>query len=255
MVLDASDDKELFRQLALLSNEVKQIQKTLQTLDSHESRLRGALDELALEKDIVIEQTNRLEAIVKESATAAVEDAERARELEQMFETEQAALQNRVEDLEKTIRTKEAAVKDLQEEFSAKLEDLNGQVREKENLLQIRSVMVTDLKTASESLSRLISGLASAGESANEQQDSPPLETKEMIREIEERASMEIERLKSDIRQKELALAAKAVELDITKQKMGARIEELEKALGTKKKRKSPRIVSMIADMGVRRFI
>lgn len=258
MISDASNDKELFRHLGLLSNEVIQVQKTLHTLDSHESRLRGALDELALEKDILIEQANRLETIVKQAATSAVDDAERESERQQLLESEQAALQTRLGEMEETLRTKEAAVKDLQEEFSAKLEDLNAQVREKESLLQIRNVMVTDLKTASDSLSRLISGLSSAGESLeklpDESQHNPTSEAKEVIKEIEERTSKEIERLRSDIRDKELALAAKSVELDMTRQKMGARIEALEKALDTKKKGKSPRIVSFIADMGGKRF-
>ena len=76
-----------------------------------------------------------------------------------------------------------------------------------------------------------------------------------MLKEIEERTSMEIERLRNDIREKELALAAKSVELEMTKQNMGDRIEELEKALDAKRKRKSPRLVSLLADMGGKRFM
>ena len=156
MGLDVSNEKELFRFLGLLSNEVVQIQKTLHTVDSHEARLRAALDELGLEKDILIEQTDRLETIVKQTATSALEDAEREREQQQNHESEKAVLQTHLEEMEEMLQRNEATVKDLQEQFTSKIEDLNGQIREKENRLQIRDTVLTDLKTASQSLNRLI---------------------------------------------------------------------------------------------------
>ena len=259
MASDLLDDKELFRNLMLLSNEVIQIQKSLHTIDSHESRLRAALDELGLEKEILMEQTSRFETIVKQAATSALQDAELERERQQSFESEKSALTIQINEMEKTLQTKEAIVEDLREEFTAKIVDLNGQIREKDSLLQIREIALTDLKAAAESLNRLVSGLSSSGESPllllDESQNNPTDETTDMINEFEDRTSLEIERLKADSREKDWALAAKSVEMESTKQTMSSRIAELETALDAKRKRKSPRLVSLLADMGGKRFM
>lgn len=255
---EGSDDKELFRHLGLLSNEVIQIQKTLHTIDLQESRLRSALDELALEKEILIEQGSRLEAIVKQAATSAVDDAEREREREQSMESEKSDLQARIKEMGETLRTKEAAVRELEEEFTAKMADLNGQIREKDSLLQIRDIVLTDLKAAADSLNRLVGGLSSSGDSSllllDQPQDNPPSAATGAIKELEERTAMEIARLRSELREKDAVLAAKSVELEMNKQAMGGKIEELEKALDSKSKRKSPRLVSLLSDMGGKKF-
>ena len=258
MISDVASDKELFRNLMLLSNEVKQIQKSLRTIDSHESRLRAALDELALEKEILSEQANRFEAIITQAATSALQDAEWERERQQSLENEKSALTIQIKEMEQTLQSKETAVTELQEEFIAGMEDLKGQIREKDRLLQIREIALTDLKAATETLNRLVSGLSSSGETPmlllDESQDNPTEDTTDMIKEFEDRTSFNIERLKSDSREKDFTLSAKSVEIESTKQTMSGG-DDLEKALDAKRKRKSPRLVSLLADMGGKRFM
>jgi hypothetical protein len=258
MISDVASDKELFRNLMLLSNEVKQIQKSLRTIDSHESRLRAALDELALEKEILSEQANRFEAIITQAATSALQDAEWERERQQSLESEKSALTIQIKEMEQTLQSKETAVTELQEEFIAGMEDLKGQIREKDRLLQIREIALTDLKAAAESLNRLVSGLSSSGATPmlllDESQDNPTEDTTDMIKEFEDRTSFDIERLKSDSREKDFTLSAKSVEIESTKQTMSGG-DDLEKALDAKRKRKSPRLVSLLADMGGKRFM
>ncbi len=258
MISDVASDKELFRNLMLLSNEVKQIQKSLRTIDSHESRLRAALDELALEKEILSEQANRFEAIITQAATSALQDAEWERERQQSLESEKSALTIQIMEMEQTLQSKETAVTELQEEFIAGMEDLKGQIREKDRLLQIREIALTDLKAAAESLNRLVSGLSSSGATPmlllDESQDNPTEDTTDMIKEFEDRTSFDIERLKSDSREKDFTLSAKSVEIESTKQTMSGG-DDLEKALDAKRKRKSPRLVSLLADMGGKRFM
>jgi hypothetical protein len=258
MISDVASDKELFRNLMLLSNEVKQIQKSLRTIDSHESRLRAALDELALEKEILSEQANRFEAIITQAATSALQDAEWERERQQSLESEKSALTIQIKEMEQTLQSKETAVTELQEEFIAGMEDLKGQIREKDRLLQIREIALTDLKAAAESLNRLVSGLSSSGATPmlllDESQDNPTEDTTDMIKEFEDRTSFNIERLKSDSREKDFTLSAKSVEIESTKQTMSGG-DDLEKALDAKRKRKSPRLVSLLADMGGKRFM
>jgi hypothetical protein len=255
---ELSNDKELFRFIGLISNEVIQVQKTLHTIDTQESRLRAALDELALDKEILIEQMGRLETMVKQAATSAVEDAERERERQQSQEREQSALRSQITEMEGRLQAKEAAVRDLQEEFTAKIDDLSGQIREKESQLQIRDVVLTDLKTAAGSLNRLVGSLSSSDPASvvllDEPQEDPVRESAAII-EIEERMSAEIERLKNAVREKEAMVAAKSLEVEMTKQAMGSRIEDLEKTLDANKRRKnSQRLVSLLSDVGGKRF-
>ena len=258
MISDVASDKELFRNLMLLSNEVKQIQKSLRTIDSHESRLRAALDELALEKEILSEQANRFEAIITQAATSALQDAEWERERQQSLESEKSALTIQIKEMEQTLQSKETAVTELQEEFIAGMEDLKGQIREKDRMLQIREIALTDLKAAAESLNRLVSGLSSSGATPmlllDESQDNPTEDTTDMIKEFEDRTSFNIERLKSDSREKDFTLSAKSVEIESTRQTISGG-DELEKALDAKRKRKSPRLASLLADMGGKRFM
>lgn len=256
---EVSSEKELFRNIGLLSNEVIQIQKTLHTIDSETSRLSAALDELNLEREILLEQTTRLETIVKQAATSALQDAELESERRQSLESENSDLQAKIIEMEQALQTKETAIKDQGEEFTAKLEELNGRIKEKDGLLQMRDIASTDLRTAAASLNRLLRGLSSNCDAPvlllDEPQDNPKDDATDMINEIDQRASKEIERLKNDVREKELALAAKSEENEKFKQTMGGRLEELEKALDSKRNKKSPRLVSLLADMGGKRFI
>ncbi|MGH7796995.1 MAG: hypothetical protein ACREQ2_19185 [Candidatus Binatia bacterium] len=258
MVSDVSNDKELFRYIGRLSNEVIQIQKTLQTIGSHEARVRAALDELVLEKEILIEQTDRLETIVKQTATSAVVDAELERERQETMESEKISLQTQIMEMEESLRSKAARVTELEEQFTAKIEDLNGQIREKDSLLEVRDIAMKDLKAAADSLNRLVSGLSSnAGSRAllpDEPQDDPRGETMDAITEIEAHTSMEIENLQVDIHEKEWALAAKSLESEIAKT-MGGTLDEAETSLGAKKKRKPLRLASLLSDMGGKRFL
>jgi hypothetical protein len=252
MVSDSANEKELFRYLGLLSNEVIQIQKTLETIASQEARVRAALDELALEKEILVEQTDRLETIVKQTATSAVVDAELERERHQTMESEKNALQTQLLEMEESLRSREARAIELEEQFTAKIADLQGQIREKNSLLALREVAMLDLKAAADSLSRLVSGLSSAGGSsapiAEEPQDVGE-DTVDAIGESEESDSAEFDNLQVDVQEKEWALAAKSLQMEMAKQTMGDKAEEL-KSLDAKRKRKPLRLVNILSDMG-----
>jgi chromosome segregation ATPase len=259
MGTDGVKEKELFRNIGFLSNEVIQIQKTLHSIDSEQSKLKAAFDELTLAREILVEQTGHLETIVKQAANSALQDAESESEYRQKLESENSALQTQIKESEQTLQTKEALVKELHEEFASKIEELNGQIREKESLLQMRDIALADLKTATESLNRLFSGVSSSGEGPiellDEAQDNLKDDASDMIKEIEQRTSTEIERLKNELKEKILALEVKSLENQKIKETMGGKIDELEKILDSKRNKKSPRLVSMLADMGGKRFI
>ena len=258
MSTDGAKEKELFRNIGLLSNEVIQIQKTLRSIDSEQSKLKAAFDELTLAREILVEQTDHLETIVKQAANSALQDAESESEYRQKLESENSALQTQIRESDQRSQAQEALVKELREESAAKIEELNGQIREKESLLQMRDIALADLKTATESLNRLFSGVSSSKgpiELLDEAQDNLKDDASEMIKEIEQRTSTEIERLKNELKEKTLALEVKSLENQKIKETMGGKIDELEKILDSKRNKKSPRLVSMLADMGGKRFI
>jgi hypothetical protein len=256
MISGASKEKELFRYLGLLSNEVIQIQKTLQTVASHEARVRAALDELALEKEVLVEQTDRLETLVKQTATSAIVDAELEQERQQGMEREKAALQTQIMEMEESLEAEEARVRELQEQFDTQVQDLAGQIQEKDRLLEVRDIAMKDLKAAADSLNRLMSGLSSNGGSRPMLHEAPQDDRQiGAADETDERESMEIEDLDVDLQEKEWALGAKALELEMNKQIRGGRMEESETPADDKRKKKPLRLVSLLSDMGGKRFL
>jgi hypothetical protein len=253
MISGVSNEKELFRYLGLLSNEVIQIQKTLETIGSHEARVRTALDELALEKEILTEQTDRLETIVKQTATSAVVDAELEHEHRETMESEKIALQTQLMEMEESLRSQQARASEMEEQLTAKIEELNRQITEKNNLLAVRDIAMKDLKAAADSLNRLVSGLSSDAGSRALQSGEPPDvlkdESADGAMDIEEHTS---ENLQVDMQEKEWALAAKSLEAEMTKQAVGGRADE---ALENARKRKPLRLVNLLSDMGGKKFL
>lgn len=260
MESDLAIEKELFRHIGLLSNEVIQVQKTLQSINSQESRLRAALDELTLDKEILLEQMGRLETMVRQCAAAAVEEDEREQEHLENLEGEKNDLRKRLTEMEESLQLRELRLRDLENEMAARVEEFTAQLSAKESQIQIRDTVVADLKAATNSLNRLVDSLSSAGaRSTDSGEEVPALErapdTTAALKDVEDRMSMEIERLKNVIREKDAMLSARSLEVEMTKQSLGSRIEDLENSLDTqKRKKKSPRIVSMLSDIGGKRL-
>jgi hypothetical protein len=259
MVASVSKEKELFRYLGLLSNEVIQVQKTLQTIGSHEARVRTALDELALEKEILVEQTDRLETLVKQTATSAIVDAELEHERQEGMESEKVALQTQIMEMEESLQSEEAKVRELEEQFNAQLQDLTGQIQEKDRLLEVRDIAMKDLKVAADSLNRLLTGLSSNGDSRpvvhEEPQDDSQVNAADAIEETDEQEPAEIEDMEIDLQEKEWALGVKSLELEMNKQSRAGRVEESGTSVDAKSKKKPLRLVSLLSDMGGKRFL
>ena len=116
-----------------------------------------------------------------------------------------------------------------------------------------------DLKNAADSLNRLVSGLSTNGATPaarpDEPQDDPKGEIIGATMGIEEPRSLESENLRRDVQEKQWELAAKSLKMAMSQQTLGGRIEEPETSHEAKRKKKSLRLVSLLADMGGKRFL
>jgi hypothetical protein len=162
-------------------------------------------------------------------------------------------------EMEESLQSEEAKVRELEEQFNAQLQDLTGQIQEKDRLLEVRDIAMKDLKVAADSLNRLLTGLSSNGDSRpvdhEEPQDDPQAEAADAIEETDEREAAEIENMEVDLQEKEWALGVKSLELEMNKQSRAGRVEESGTSVDAKSKKKPLRLVSLLSDMGGKRFL
>lgn len=252
-----SQDKELFRHISLLTNEIIQTQQPLQRLDSLESQMRGALDDLLSEKKRLREQINRMESIAKDAASSAIEDAEQEDQARQDMEKQKNILGDQIRQLEQGLQSKEATLAERQQHFSDRINDLTEQLKQKENLLQFRSNMLKELNTTIDSMNRIATGLASLQESGVIMLDDPQVTqatpARDEIKQIEERMSAEIEKLKRELCDRELAIALKSQEIEWINENASAKIQDLQRGMESKNKKRSP--VAFLTELGPKRFL
>lgn len=252
-----SQDKELFRHISLLANEIIQTQQPLQRLDSLESQMRGALDDLLSEKKRLREQINRMESIAKDAASSAIEDAEQENQARQDMEKQKNILGDQIRQLEQGLQSKEATLAEQEQHFSDRINDLTEQLKQKENLLQFRSNMLKELNTTIDSMNRIATGLASLQESGVIMLDDPQVTqatpARDEIKQTEERMSAEIEKLKRELCDRELAIALKSQEIEWINENASAKIQDLQRGMESKNKKRSP--VAFLTELGPKRFL
>lgn len=253
-------EKDTYRHLGLISNEVINLEKGFQDVASREKQIREMLDGLVASEQKLLQRVGRLDAMVKEAAESAVQEAEREREVKEKLEEERATFEVQLTEKDQALEAKESIVQELQKELTVKADDLEKQVLEKTNLLQIRDAVLRDLESARNALNLLSEGLTSL--SAEErvimlrhedsaESDQPAADSAEQqVPEVQERMSEEIESLRAEIREKNISLGAREMEIEMLKQKMGGRIEELEDLLRENRKKKPARLAAFLSEIG-----
>jgi hypothetical protein len=123
----------------------------------------------------------------------------------------------------------------------------------------VRDIAMKDLKVAADSLNRLLTGLSSNGDSRpvvhEEPQDDSQVNAADAIEETDEQEPAEIEDMEIDLQEKEWALGVKSLELEMNKQSRAGRVEESGTSVDAKSKKKPLRLVSLLSDMGGKRFL
>lgn len=256
----AAKEKDTYRHLGLISNEVINLEKGFQDMAAREKQIREMLDGLGASEQKLLGRIGRLDAMVKEAAESAVQEAEREREVKERLEEERATFEFQLREKDEALEAKESLVQEFQKELAAKSENLERQMLEKTNLLQIRDAALKDLKSATNALNLLSEGLTSLSteegvimlrheESAESNQTVADC-AEQQAEETQDRMSAEIESLRAEMREKNISLGAREMEIEMLKQKMGGRIEELEDLLRENRKKKPARLAAFLSEIG-----
>jgi chromosome segregation ATPase len=239
-------DKELYTHLGLLSDEVHRIKELLGRVATRESEAKGILEELKPAKQTLAERIGHVESMIKQAAATAVSEADVEKGLIERLEQERTELVSRLKEKEAILRIREAAITELEGELNSKNEDLEKETGQKTKLLEMRDAMLANLASTTTALNLFAENLKSFDGAAIIFLDEP-----EQSDEDGKDARPEIEKLRMDLREKDVMLEAKEVEIASLKHTLDARIEELE-SLSNKRtaKKGSARLVSYFADLG-----
>ena len=102
--------------------------------------------DIASQADQLLELINELKSITDRACDAAVRGSECAELIEESKGTEVANLQIRLKEKEEALAARDAALRERDEKSSAKIQDLEIQLRERQTRLEVREIEVEDLK-------------------------------------------------------------------------------------------------------------
>ena len=122
------------------------------------SILNDAVEEL---EKFVTSRIGKLKVAVKERAALVASEAQHAEQVIDGLKTNIAALEAKLRETEEAVRDKDATIKSLEQDNSAKIHELENQLKTKEKLLTNRSREVIDLKAQLEHLRNGIKEMSS----------------------------------------------------------------------------------------------
>jgi len=128
------------------------------TKGNNASMLNDAVEEL---EKFVAYRIGQLKAAVRESAAVLAGEAQHAEQVIDGLKTNIAALEAKLRETEEAVRDKDATIKSLEQDNSAKIHELENQLKTKEKLLTNRSREVIDLKAQLEHLRNGIKEMSS----------------------------------------------------------------------------------------------
>jgi chromosome segregation ATPase len=113
-------------------------------------RVKGPLsfnDEMEELERILLDRLGRLKAAVKEGEAVVAEETQRAEQLIASLRVNIAALEAKLRETEDTVRREESARQKIEETLTAKIHDLQNDIKKKEQVLESRGNEVNDLKS------------------------------------------------------------------------------------------------------------
>ena len=197
------------------------------------ARLKGgaasSLDkEIEQLETIVAERLGRLRAALKEGEAAVASESQHAEQVIEGLRTEIAAQEAQLT----AARAKEDANQKLQQTLNAKIQDLQNQVKKKEDAVESHGKEVTELKSKIDALGKQITQLESAIQQAKAETAS---ETKR-AHQVAESSNAKIAALEAQVRDKDAVVRAKDASLKSLEQKLNAKIQALESLVNNKEK-------------------
>jgi DNA repair exonuclease SbcCD ATPase subunit len=266
MSSDLVNESKLCDQLGLITNEVFKIKDVLQKIADRQSDLKTALDGIDHIRQDLVGRVTKVESLTKDAVELAVADSLQEEEIKQSLEEEKAKLQAQLEEKGNALHASEITIKELEENLTSKIHELEERIREKARLLEIRDAVLNDLKSTAGALTALSDDLESLkeenlialegstengngdGNGADEADSANP--AKKEPGDYDRQMAAEIHRLREDLREKDILLGAKEMNLEMVKQTMGTKIADLEKLAKNGEKKKAKRFVTFLADVG-----
>ncbi len=150
-------------------------------------------------KKTLLSNFERMEAILLEAKSIASREAQQYEELRQMGEARVVLLEAQLQEKEESLQSKESAIKQLQENFTAKIQELEHQLTEKEDLsklLEKNNAEIGSLRSETEARVVLLE--------AQLQEKEESLRSKESaIRQLQENFTAKIQELEHRLTEKE----------------------------------------------------
>ncbi|MFQ5684888.1 MAG: hypothetical protein ACE5HC_16670 [Candidatus Binatia bacterium] len=156
------------------------VENTKKTSPCTDEQLEEQLKVLRSEMHLFITEA---EGIANETLAAAADEAQQAEQFIESLKTEMAALEVQIRNKEEALKMKDATIKGLEETLTAKIHELEDELKEKEQLLISRGAQI-------EEKDLLIK--------ANADQNKG----------FREHLSTEVEKLRSELKEKQIRLAA-----------------------------------------------
>jgi len=177
--------------------------------------------DIASQTDQLLELINELKSITDRACDAAVRESECAERIEESKGNEVANLQVRLKEKEEALAARDAALRERDEKSSAKIQDLEMQLRDRKTRLEVREIEVEDLKT---NLRDMTTRLHGAESQAREASGRLGAEITELARQLKE-TQTELEAKDHQLRDADGDLKAKNQDLEVRLQDLESQLQ------------------------------
>jgi septal ring factor EnvC (AmiA/AmiB activator) len=157
--------ENLREDIAMLETRLKDAEETARNKESEsqkmEESLTAKIDDLKSNVDVLVRQVTKLEIAIKQAKAEAATEANRTVQLTESSNTKIGALEAQIRDINEIIRGKESTIKRLEQNLTARIQDFENQLRNKEKLLGGRDAEINDLKSKLQVLTGKIKEMSS----------------------------------------------------------------------------------------------
>ncbi|MEK7230164.1 MAG: hypothetical protein AAB154_08970 [Candidatus Binatota bacterium] len=214
-------------------------------------------EEVAEIRQILMTRVSQLKSFIQEAEDSAATEAQRIEEIRKGFEATVAALESKIEEKEAVLQKENSALRDMEGNLTGRIFDLESRVKEKEQLLAARDAELAQLQSKIDALRLPPQNLITLREEdavpVREAAEQEVVATRVGSQKNEtgndnERLAEEVQRLKAEMKEKDVLLEAREMEVKMIKQSMDKRIRELESIVKRQAREgeKKSRLVSFI---------
>jgi DNA repair exonuclease SbcCD ATPase subunit len=189
-------------------------------------------DEMEDLEKIVLDRIGRLKAALKEGEAVVTGEVQHTEQLIASLRENITALEAKLREMDETLRRKASASQRMEESLTAKIHDLQNDVKKKEDALESRSNEINDLKSKIDGQVKQIAQL----ESAIQKVKSEAATQAKRADQITESSKTKIGALEAQLRDTEETVRGKDSTIKGLEQNLAAKIQNFENQLRDKEK-------------------